>query len=87
MAVTRSIIGKTIPKVGVEDRTCDRVPSNYGKIKDHNFFLTTTIVMWKIVSGSEKMLGLCESDRQSLTVGHIRIVAKKVIVLQLLSNY
>lgn len=43
--------------------------------------------MWKIVSGSEKMLGLCESDRQSLTVGHIRIVAKKVIVLQLLSNY
>lgn len=43
--------------------------------------------MWKIVSGSEKMLDLCESDRQSLTVSHIRIVAKKVIVLQLLSNY
>lgn len=38
MVVTRSIIGKTIPKVGVEDRTCDKYLAITRKSKTTIFF-------------------------------------------------
>lgn len=39
-----------------------------------------TILMWLIVNGGDKVVGLCESDKQSLTVCHVRLVIKVVIL-------
>ena len=41
-------------------------------------------MMWQNVSGREKMMVSCENDRQLLTACHVKIVAKKVVILELL---
>ena len=45
------------------------------KTRTTNYF---TILMWQGVNNGEKMVGLCVSNRQLLTICHIRIVTKKL---------
>ena len=47
----------------------------------HKFAVT---MMWQNVNGREKIMASCENDRQLFIVCYVKIVAKKVVILELL---
>ena len=56
--------------------------SNYYR---ENLWTTfVTALMWLTMSGGEKAMSPCESNKQPLTVCHIKIVTKVVVLEKLL---
>ena len=46
--------------------------NNYRIMHFYTTFVTVVLYIWMTVNGKEKIVGLCESDRHSITIYHIK---------------